>query len=153
MPSSAPDLATGNLARLTGSARSEARGHAFVLEIVLGRRRVLRLFRVDFQALCTSSESDRQSTEALAAKSSTLLGFVLERANESNGGSESRLGVLKGRLALLTSRNSLVRGTSRLPRFRLWQISSREILAAELAEVWRREGNRWLHLWKEEQSL
>lgn len=63
-----------------------------MLEVVLERRRVLRLFRVDSQALCKSGESDRQSTEALAAKSSTVAGFVLERANESNGGSESRLG-------------------------------------------------------------
>ena len=40
MPSSAPDLATGNLVRLTSSnSRDGARVHAFVLEVVLERRR------------------------------------------------------------------------------------------------------------------
>jgi hypothetical protein len=48
---------------------------------------------------------------------------------------------IKGRLTLLSSRNSFVRGTSRLPRFRLRQISSCEILATS---SWRTEQvSRW----------
>ncbi len=50
--------------------------------------------------------------------------------HESNGGPESW--IIKGRLTLLSSRTRLVRGTNRLPRFRLRQISSREILASDL---------------------
>jgi hypothetical protein len=42
---------------------------------------------------CKSGESDASLPEALAAKSSTVLGFVLERPHESNGGPESRLGL------------------------------------------------------------
>jgi hypothetical protein len=42
---------------------------------------------------CKSGESDASLPEAVAAKSSIVLGFVLERAHESNRGPESRLGV------------------------------------------------------------